>query len=127
MKLRLDGIIFPSAQISGNEFNIVLFHHSSKVKKLILPKNIQLEANSGYSNEDGWEVDYSVREIKKTDKIIGVNLFDSTQIITSSSYWEHDEDNRVDTLDINLKTVKVYSVKSVDYNCEEYEITRYTN
>ena len=58
---RLDGIIFPSAQVEHGR-NVVLFHHAARVDGLSLPEGTVIEASAGYGTEDGWETDYSVSE-----------------------------------------------------------------
>ncbi|MEO5735529.1 MAG: RES domain-containing protein, partial [Rubrivivax sp.] len=57
----LDGIIFPSAQ-TGAGRNVVLFHDAARVKTLNLPAGTEIDVDTGYETEDGWEPDYSVNE-----------------------------------------------------------------
>lgn len=59
---RLDGIVFPSIQAAGDALNFVLFHKSARVKPLDIPEGTEITASTGSYTEDGWEVDYSVRE-----------------------------------------------------------------
>ena len=47
LPVELDGVLFPSVQTNEATVNVVLFHRSSKVEKLDLPKGIEIEASRG--------------------------------------------------------------------------------
>ena len=53
--IKLDGILFPSAQVAGDALNIVLFHKAARVEEMDIPEGTKIEASSGNSGEDGWE------------------------------------------------------------------------
>jgi len=56
----LDGIIFPSVQVSGKGRNVVLFRKASGVEPLNIPSGAEFYVSSGHMDEYGWQYDYSV-------------------------------------------------------------------
>ena len=62
LPVELDGILFPSVQTNETTVNVVLFHRSSKVEKLDLPKDTELSVSTYMSTNEGHEPWYSVHE-----------------------------------------------------------------
>lgn len=58
----IDGIIYPSAQAADGKLNVVLFHKASRVEQFEFPPGTEIQADLGYSTEDGFETSYSVSE-----------------------------------------------------------------
>lgn len=58
----LDGLAYPSAQVQGEEFNVALFHKSSRVEAMAFPEGTELRADCWGSDEDGPYPEYTVVE-----------------------------------------------------------------
>jgi hypothetical protein len=67
--MKIDGIIFPSAQVAGEALNIVLFHKAACVEIVELPQDTTIKVSLEYRTEDGWEREYTVTEqvVKRAD------------------------------------------------------------
>lgn len=125
--LNLDGITFRSVQAGRDGINIVLFHKSSRVEEIDLPDGTILSASVGSSDEDGWQRDYSVWEdVPLTPAKVDIEptaefgFFDF-----SSGFPTEPGDPRAASLRVNLKSVRVHVVQSVQFSCEEFEVSRY--
>jgi hypothetical protein len=126
----LDGIVFPSSQASGVARNVVLFHKAARVARLDLPRGTEVIASTGQMYEEGWEIDYSVREEvpastnPEADKIdLDGEQFDFAPLQTP--YSPSDQyDGRTPTLCIALETLEVHIIKAVQYASDNYEVRR---
>ena len=58
----IDGIIYPSSQGGGSSSNVVLFHKSSRVQPLDIPKDTRIHASMEQGTDEGTEIDYWVWE-----------------------------------------------------------------
>jgi hypothetical protein len=123
----LDGIIFDSAQ-SKDGRNVVLFHKAARVEEIALPKGTEIKANTGYGTEDGWEIDYGVRESvpksvepeppsEKDDLISFVPHF--------SPSYSPDEDQRLAALRVDPTTLEVHHVGWVKVNSTRFAVSRH--
>lgn len=56
----LDGIIFPSVQVTGGKQNIVLFHKASLAENLVIPEGAETDVDTYSEDEDGSYADYQV-------------------------------------------------------------------
>lgn len=125
----LDGIVFPSVQAAGDELNVVLFHKAAHVEAMEIPEGTEVEARTGHTSEDGWEVDYSVSERvppkkppkEKDDKAQCADL----AAFVSDAWHAHDADLRDVTLRIDLESVKVHVVRSVQFQCDAHDVRRH--
>lgn len=124
---RLDGIIFPSAQVEKG-YNVVLFHESARVAEDAFPKGTEIAASTGDNSEDGWEVHYSVSETvpppeapKADDKDEG---FLGT-LLHHSPPPDPDDDYRQETLRLVTDSVEVHHVTWVKVNTEPHSVHRY--
>ncbi len=125
----LDGIVFPSVQAAGNGLNVVLFHKAARVEAMEIPEGTEIEAQTGSTSDEGWEVDYSVSErvlpekpSKKKDE--EGYLFDPFEF-AGGAWRTHDADLRNATLRIDLESVKVHVVRSVEFQCDAHDVRRY--
>lgn len=125
----LDGIIFPSVQADGEGLNVVLFHKAARVEQLKLSDGAEIEAITGYLGEDGWEVDYSVREqVLKNESLQDGNNepdwsdFKPYKILASEANFT---DLRKSSLSLDLNSIRVCVVRSVQYNFEDHVVKRY--
>lgn len=124
----LDGIVFPSAQTKVGR-NVVLFYHAAKVKETSFPKGTEIEASTGFWNEDGWEREYTVSEsvppqppLKQPSPDEGVwGILPCHP--AEPPHW--DDDFRESALEVELNTVEVHQVASVAVNTTRYSVHRY--
>lgn len=128
--VRIDGIIFPSVQAAGHALNVVLFHKAARVEALALPKGAVIKARTGHMEEDGWEQDYEVIEevpgareeqAENKEPTPGWPDFDAL----ATTLWEpYDPDRRNASLQLVLDSVTVHHVQRVDFETEEFIVTR---
>lgn len=125
----LDGIVFPSAQAAGDGLNVVLFQKAACVQAIEIPEGTEIEANTGYTSEDGWEVDYSVSEQvppKNSPRAPdGEGKWPDLAVLVSGSQSADDADLRAVTMHVDLKSVKVHLVRSVQFQCDAHEVRRH--
>ncbi|MEO3715950.1 RES domain-containing protein [Roseateles flavus] len=124
---RLDGIVFPSAQVEEGR-NIVLFNHAARVEELAFPKGTAIHASTGHNGEDGWETEYYVREIfplrenRQADPIEDGVLGGFPH---STPPPDHDADYRDAALRIMRDTVKVHHVNWVRVGTTSFDVARH--
>ena len=125
----LDGIVFPSVQVAGDGLNVVLFHKAARVAAEDIPEGTEIEAHTGHTSEDGWEVDYSVSERvppKQPPKDKGEeDQWPYLAAIAGAAWQAHDADFRDATLRIDLESVKVHVVRSVQFQCDAHHVWRH--
>ena len=118
----LDGIIFPSVQTAGVALNFVLFHKSARVEAIELPKGTEVSVNLGQMYEEGWERDYTVFEKvppkEGEPKKQELPFFEADWQLT-------DLDMRPSTLKLDLDSVRVHTVDSVQFSTSEYPVRRH--
>lgn len=122
----LDGIIFSSAQ-SKNGRNVVLFHKAARVHEMTFPKGTEIEAQTGYGTEDGWEIDYGVSEaIPTTEAPTPQNEMDDLIgfVPHFSPSYSADKDYRDAALHVDPATVEVHHVGWVRINSTRFAVTR---
>ena len=61
-KPALDGIAYPSTQIDGSGYNVVLFHKAARVEELVITEGARLKAFTRIPDEEGWCPEYNVVE-----------------------------------------------------------------
>lgn len=128
----LDGIIYPSVQAKEGTSNVVLFHKSSRVQALDIPKGTDISAYSHNYTEEGQETVYSVHEeTPPTPKKADVPLDSEPDIndpILFAPLQFDDEmnfDNREATLKLDVTTLEVRYVKGVEFDTDTYEVSRH--
>jgi hypothetical protein len=127
---RLDGIAFPSAQ-AGAGSNVVLFHHTARVESLVVPKGTSIDASSGYGTEDGWEIDYSVTEkvppasSRQTAPSEPDDGFPSLPLADFPGPPTWDDDTRQAALRVDVQSLTVHDVDSVQVNTTPHPVDRY--
>lgn len=124
---RLDGIVFPSVQAAGNALNVVLFHKAARVDALDIPEGTEIEASTGYTSEDGWEVDYSVNE--RVPPNLPEDMEDKHDLpnlaaLARGGWTRDDSDLREGTLQIDLTSIKVHVVRRVQVEGDEHVVSR---
>jgi RES domain-containing protein len=125
---KLDGMIYPSAQVGNGHFNVVLFNHASRVQPLDLPKDMEIDVHLGYTTEDGPEIDYWVSEKlppakpvpTATEKPVG---YDPLSLMSFA--WNAGLDHRSATLKLELTSLRVHHVARVDVIAEPHDVSRH--
>ncbi|MDD2734608.1 MAG: RES family NAD+ phosphorylase [Desulfuromonadaceae bacterium] len=112
----LDGIIFPSVQAGVGALNLVFFHKASRMHKIELPQGTDISVS-------GWEGDYAVYEVvpgKEEGKAPSVNA--------ELPLWAHsvqvDHDYRRPTLQIDIESICVQYVTSVNFETDKHIVRR---
>jgi RES domain-containing protein len=125
---RLDGIIFPSAQVEEG-YNVVLFHESARVAVAAMPAGTEIVASTGHTSEDGWEVHYSVAETVLPPESPDAGCRDEGPLRTFLHYSPppapDDDDDRELTLQLVADSVEVHHVTWVKVSTESYSVHRY--
>jgi hypothetical protein len=120
----LDGIIFPSVQITDDALNVVLFHKASDVEELKMVEGTKVSADLGQLYEDGWEQEYTVYE--KYPPIVKEQK--KQRILPFVADWESPKIQhgyRTPTLKIDLDTICVHIVEFVKFGTSEHKVTRH--
>lgn len=124
-----DGIVFPSVQATGDGLNVVLFHKAARVEEMEIPEGTEIEAHTGHTSEDGWEVDYSVSEQVPPKKLPKEkdeeDLWPVLSEFAGDVWLAHDGDFRDATLRVDLESVKVYFVRRVQFQCDAHDVRRH--
>lgn len=125
----LDGVVFPSVQAEGGGLNVVLFHKAAHVGAMEIPEGTEIDASTGHTSEDGWEVDYSVSERvppKKPPKDKGdEDQWPDLAAFAGGAWRTHDVDLPDATLSIDIESVKVHVVRSVQFQCDTHDVRRH--
>ena len=116
----LDGIIFPSSQLPGKGFNVVLFHKAARVEKLRLPKGAQIEVQLEQFDEDGPYPDYTIFErittAEKNKAVQGVKKDHEKRKLAYS-------DSRIPSIKISRDSISIYIIESVEYKAQKHEVS----
>jgi hypothetical protein len=118
----LDGILYPSVQGSEEKLNLVLFHKTSRIAPVEIPKGAQLSLMVHGEAEEGEESDYVVWEEvpKETSSETPPALLENfaSPILPASTdpYVPEVYDGREVTLRLDLSTLQVHHVRSVVFN-----------
>lgn len=128
-KFNIDGILYPSVQLSGTaqlsittqeeSYNVVLFHKASCVRWHTLPAPEDCMVRFGYqSSEDDWEPDVCVTEIVQEGN--GTSLPDTDTAPL--------KDNRMPSLEIDLSSVSVHGIRAArfEYSTDNVRRDRYS-
>ena len=117
----LDGIVFPSVQMSDKQgVNIALFHKASRVERINVAQGTKIEATTCREDEEGCERDYVVYEetpsLEQDETPGGHDVFAAEPA---------DCDLRKPTLRINVESLKVHVIQGVRLDKEMYEVLRH--
>ena len=128
---RLDGIIFHSSQTGGGGRNVVLFNHACGVEPDDLPKGTEVEVYNSHSNYNEDDDSYiRVFETVPPPHLTPPHNDDTTleDAYPLSPRWEEDDNENEKlptysepTLRIDMESIFVLDIKSVqyDYHCRE--------
>ena len=117
-QLGIDGIIFPSAQTVGNDVNVVLFNKASRVKEIKYPEGTIIESTTEQETDLGIEPNFEVIVWTQSSQAKKTNTEKNKDQISEL-------DNRLITLEVNSKSVKVHRITSVSFKTDENYVARY--
>lgn len=124
----LDGLLFKSVQQPGDQRNVVLFHHASRVDAIEVPSDAEVSVHQFQSTEDGPEPDYTVWEEVPpateplNDKPAEDDWFG---IRPHELRFDPDADEREPFLRVNKESLVVRHVKGVTFDTEDYSVRRH--
>lgn len=123
----LDGIIFPSVQVGHTSSNVVLFHHSSRVAEIQLPKGTELSARLEEHNSDGVFPEYNVWEtVPNTPTEATPSQSASLDLLISPLplNWRTAESRSV-SLSIDLNNITIHHITAAKFTATEYPVARH--
>jgi RES domain len=125
----LDGIVFPSAQVSGSALNVVVFHKAARVEAMDIPHGTEVTADTGYWDAERWYVDYSVTEEVPAATVPDEKVRDawhpSFGVTIGDTWTSSNSDDREVTLRIDLTSIKVHRMRRVQFNSDEHQVRRH--
>lgn len=126
-KTPLDGIIFPSVQANGSGLNVVLFHKSSRVEELDIPKDTDISAHTHSTDDDGPYPDFTVYEEVPPAEPEPEEEKPRHPFMMPSPDWDDitEGDYRDITLRIDPQAVWVHVIEGVKIETSEHKVTRH--
>ena len=124
--LKLDGVIFPSVQMSGRGANIVLFHKSSKVEEMDLPVGTEISCYCK-QDEDGNDMLYAVDEMMTFNKKSRKNQEKESlsDLLDTALGLDASELNCLKpALRIDKDNILVHNIESVNFPSRTIEVKR---
>jgi RES domain len=124
-KPEIDGIIYRSIQNGSGGLNVALFNKSSRVEALDIPEGTDISAQLESWSDEGPEPNYWVSEEvpEKSEKNRDDDVFPFGLAI-GSSYAQHDSDLRTPTLHLDVETVTVHHIDSIQVETTPFSVTR---
>jgi hypothetical protein len=126
-QVKLDGIVYPSAQGGEAKQNVVLFHGAARVEEMEIPANTEISARLYESTEEGPEIDYSVWEEVPPSPApaeIEADPYASLPVFRPASS-SRDRDVRENTLRLHVDSIEVHHVSSVSFVTQAYPVSRH--
>lgn len=128
-KVPLDGILFPSVQAGGTGLNAVLLHKASRCAEIDFPKGTEIKASTTSHDSDGWQREYTVIEHVPSDEP-GKQAAASHPVgLSFDELVDWDElqssESREPVLRIDLGSIKVHIIESVQFGTTDFAVTRY--
>lgn len=127
----LDGILFKSVQQPGDQRNVVLFHHASKVEAVEIPDNAEVSVHQFQSTDDGPEPDYTVWE-EVPPKAEDVEAAEESpadddwlRVRPNTLRFDPEADGREPYLRVNKDSLVVRHVKAVTFDTDDFSVQRY--
>jgi len=110
----------------------VLFHHAARVEVLNLPRGTEIDVNTGYETEDGWEPGYSVSETVPEEAtappLRPVYPDDGIASFLLSDFPDPPErhgDFRKPVLEVDTGSVSVHTVNAVEVKTVAFTVDRH--
>lgn len=127
--LALDGMLFPSSQLEGDNLNIVLFHAASRTKGRGIPDGSETSLLGPRTDEDGQPESIAVWvHPLGRKKRLSPDGTSSKAVQASYPFGDmrfSDDDSRQPTLQLLPETLEVHSIRSVSYSTDRHSVNRY--
>jgi hypothetical protein len=121
-ELKLDGVIYRSAQAKGGT-NVALFHHATRVAPYEMPEGSTLEAHTYETDEDGPRRSFWIFEAVPATPSPQAPTTPSTDF--DLSVWDiPDAPPPEPYLKLDLSSLVVREIQAVKYSWKEYEVDR---
>ena len=108
-------------QAGAGALNLVLLHKASRVSEIELPQGTEIRVHRGYRDPELGGGDYTVYEVVPGEK--------EEQQAPEQPLWAHthyeDYDYRPRTLQIDLESVRVQYIKSVQFVVDDHIVHRF--
>jgi hypothetical protein len=130
-KLKLDGVIFNSSQVSSNNSadirNIVIFNKSCLVDDYNLPPNTKVEANVYWGDPDDPDDTINIweRQTIEDRRLINEPIRDIYPHDFEPYKEETDLPDRIPTLHLHIEETEVLIVEAISYATTERSVTRH--
>ncbi|NOJ81606.1 RES family NAD+ phosphorylase [Myxococcus xanthus] len=119
----IDGIIYPSAQASSGQLNMVLFHKAARVQPSDLPDGSKVDVSLQSNSEDGPEPDYTIfvtppKPAPAEPPSAGAYL----------DIWppvRRQGDVRVPALRLDTTTLVVHRITAIQVSSDEYPVSHH--
>lgn len=128
--LSLDGIVYRSVQLGFEAKNIVLFHHASRVGEITVPKGATISSGLTQVSDDEDDFEYQVTVTLHDEGSIAAKpapgVPDAKQ--DHEAFLEknrRESEGRPVTLKVDLDSLEVHEIESVDFKTSEYKVTRH--
>lgn len=121
----LDGMIFPSIQSGQSNSNVVLFRHASRVEHVELSPGTRLEASLESTDSDGVHPEYVVWETIPTQPQTRAPGRNQDPLSLASSALDETSDHRPDTLEVELESIEVFHIDSVNFGTVSHPVIRH--
>lgn len=118
----LDGIIYPSIQVRGDERNIVLFHKAARVAEFAPPEGSEIVVHTHEWDEDGPTPDYVVWE-KHPPEAADDDDDDRLPRLFDLFPEKADSDMRDTALQLDTGAVTVHHVEAIEFATKPYKVT----
>ena len=92
----------------------------------MIPEGAQLEASTGYNDEDGWYSDSDVTESLPPCPKPGEDIPPAGVHGTPDIAWWDPWDHRESSLRVSLPSLTVHEIKRVQVSTEAHQVSRWT-
>jgi RES domain len=124
----LDGILYPSAQGSEGQLNVVLFHKAARVQGIDIPKGAELSASISRQTDEGLEDEYWVSEempLEESSAPSQEHILSVLPDIVDEQSIPEGYDPREATLRLDVSTLQVHYIKGVTFDTESRSVFRH--
>lgn len=126
-ELSLDGIRFPSVQVGDGSYNFVLFQKAARVRQLKFPEGAELSILPiGYDESLPFSEFRVYEEIPKVVDKKPPDGFEFLHGFKGITWFDPEADHREETLDVELDSITVHSIKAVQFKTVDHKVERFT-
>jgi hypothetical protein len=122
----IDGIVYPSIQNGGAGRNVALFHKSSRVEGMKIPRGVRFYAHAESGEEGDGPTSYSVW-MDEPAETLDIDEGEPEPFGDLSSVtWHEDPDARTPSLRLDAASVKVHHIEGVSFVALAHKVPRHT-